>query len=527
MERQRLSFSVFLLSFTLLISKALGFIKESLMAKYFGTSGSVDAYVAARGTIESISGLLTAGVAVSLVPVFTEYIADGKEKEGWLFLTRVFRIFTAFLIVVAVLGIVFAPHLVHFLFGGFSFKTAQLTVVCVRGLFIYFIFVELGSFLQAVHQSLKHFTAMILWQIVPNAIIILFILLFSQSIGVLSVVLGFLLTGPLYFFFFFPGYLRWLSCQKDLHNRSASVKSVNDGLVKMMKMIFPLIVGQSFGYVVFFVDRYLASNLPSGSIASLNYAYRIIQIPQALLMVPLMAVFYPVLSHTENNEEFLRKISRGIRLIFYILLFLCVFFLASSLSLVRLLFERGAFLPEDTLRVSILLKCFSPMFLFWGLSQILTQGFYSRQNTNAPMKVAIIFMFVNVILSITFVRLFLLPGLALAATLSVCVHFAILLFLFYKTYGTRAFPFELNFLLKVMGVGFITFLLLHCAMLVFESPFFLGTIEKRSLSVIAMGVFSLGCYVGLSLLFGIDEFMMLWKEMILPVARKIQRYMAP
>lgn len=521
MEKQRLSLSALLLSCSLLVSKCLGFLKESLMAKYFGASGSVDAYVAARATIEGISGLLTAGIAVSVVPVFAEFVTQGKEKEGWMFVRRAFRLLNGFVLALSILGILFAPHIVRFLFGGFSRSVHELTVVCLRGFFIYFFFVEMGSFLQSVHQASRRFSAIIFWQVIPNAVIILFILSFTQTLGIYSVVFGFLATGPLYFLLFYAAYARQASTKLSVFPGEKGAEGVDEGLRKMGRMVLPLMVGQSFGYVVFFVDRAIASYLQPGSMASLNYANRVIQLPQALLTIPVAMVLYPVFSYAKSNQDFVSSVYKGLRLTFFILLFPCLFCMVFSLPFIRVLFERGAFLPEDTLRVSVVLKFFSPFFLFSGLTHILIQAFFARQDSKTPVKVAIPFSFVNVFLSVVFARWLGLPGLAFSATLSVMAHFLYLVFLFIgKHKGSFSELVHHAYLYKMSLVALLTVFVMFGLRMVFESPFFLSSLEKRLFALFMTGMLSLSAYALSSFLLKVDE-MQTVRNSVAPVWKKI------
>lgn len=524
MEKQRLSASALLLSFSLLISKCFGFFKELLVAKYFGTSGAVDAYVAARGTIEAISGLLTAGVGVALVPVFTEFLTSNKKKEGWFFVSRAFKIFILFLVFLSCSGIMFSPLIVGMLLKGFPLETADLTIVCLRGLFLYFIFVELGAFLQSVHQACKMFTTIILWQMVPNLVMIFFIISFSQKLGIYSVVWGFLLTGILYFLFFYPPFLRRY---RDAVQGAVAgdEKSINEGLVKMSRMIVPMMVGQSFGYVVFFVDRFLASYLTEGSIASLGYAKGMMLLPQSLMTFPVTMILYPVFSYAANTngERFEDIVFRSLRYIFFILLFPTLLFLVSALPVVRLLYERGAFHPDDTMRVAALLKIFSPYFLFSGLSMVLIQAFYAHQDTKTPVRVTFVFSFFSVILSILFVKPLGVRGLALSATISIFINFVLLLALFCRKFQTKAPFIDKMTCLKMACVSIITAVLLWKAMGVFETPYFQSSLEKRIFSVVTLGWVSFIAYIASSYLLGVKVLRNLWADVIQPSLRKVLR----
>jgi len=89
---EKLASSAALLSLTLIISKIFGFIRLMLIAKYFGESASVDAYLVATEIPAVASAFLAAGLTASFIPVFAEYKTPGNEEEGWELIKIITRI---------------------------------------------------------------------------------------------------------------------------------------------------------------------------------------------------------------------------------------------------------------------------------------------------------------------------------------------------------------------------------------------------------------------------------------------------
>jgi putative peptidoglycan lipid II flippase len=94
-----------------------------------------------------------------------------------------------------------------------------------------------------------------------------------------------------------------------------------------------------------FINTVISSFLPTGSIAYLNYAFRLIQLPQGLIGVS----FGTVLSKESSEEEgrALQKLKKSIIFSTIFSLFFVILFGIFGEMIIRLLFVRGKFTPLD------------------------------------------------------------------------------------------------------------------------------------------------------------------------------------
>src|SRR5580658_2637285 len=107
--------------FALLLSRVFGFLREWTVAHQLGSSGVTDTYYAAF-TLPDLLSYLVAGGTLGLffIPVFTKYVAEKREEEGWHIYSTVITCMTLILVVLIVFGEIFAPHFVRFLAPGFD-----------------------------------------------------------------------------------------------------------------------------------------------------------------------------------------------------------------------------------------------------------------------------------------------------------------------------------------------------------------------------------------------------------------------
>ncbi len=106
---------------SVLLSRVLGFFRDWTVAHQIGSNGITDAYYAAF-TLPDFLNYLVAGGSLSLtfIPVFTKFVAENHEDEGWHVFSTVITVMGALLAGVILLGEIFAPHLVNLIAPGFS-----------------------------------------------------------------------------------------------------------------------------------------------------------------------------------------------------------------------------------------------------------------------------------------------------------------------------------------------------------------------------------------------------------------------
>ncbi|MEO1466611.1 MAG: lipid II flippase MurJ, partial [Cyanobacteria bacterium J06633_1] len=126
-------------------------------------------------------------------------------------------------------------------------------------------------------------------------------------------------------------------------------------LERVIKQYFPVIIGAFLMCSTTLVDQSMAAMLDSGSIAALGYANRVIALPLSLVTLALGTAVVPYLSKTIAQKNW-RKINHTfkyyLKLIFVTTVPLTIIFILASKLIIRVLFERGSFTPEDTQLVS-------------------------------------------------------------------------------------------------------------------------------------------------------------------------------
>ena len=309
---------------------------------------------------------------------------------------------------------------------GFDEKTIALASPLVAICFYYLPLIFIVTFLAAILQYKHHFTTTAFSTALLNLSLIAALLL-SQNLDSYTIVYylswGVIVGGILQV-------LVHLYAVKKLHIKffitNVRKKKRDIKQSKFYKQFYPAVFGSSAAHVAAFLDTWLASFLVTGSISYLYYANRLFQLPLALFAIATSIALFPTVAKAiKNNDE--AKALRYLRKAFYILLallgtatFIGMFF---DTFIVKLLFERGAFVESDTQKTALVLTMYLVGLLPFGIAKIFSLWLYSHEKQGTAAKITMYSLIWNIVLSLILIKPYGIVGLALASSLSGFVLF--------------------------------------------------------------------------------------------------------
>ena len=393
------------------ISKLLGLIRESVIAAYYGANYQTDAYRVAFDTPSIITGVIYAAIAITFIPVYSEF-KNKTDEQRLYFVNNLINIVVLITVIIAALGVIFAPVLVRIVAPGFNKETFDLSVKLSVLLFPSIVFLALAYLANGYLQVNRSFAAPASMGIPLNLIIILSVFFFCHY-GIEALAIGsfiamasqFLIQAP---FMFRQGF------------RFRPVIDFKEpGFKKVLALSVPVLISTAFNEVSILIDKILASGLVAGSISVLDYAQKVNGIAGGIFFTSLATVFFPELSLTSDDLcKFGKTVSMGLKIIILIAFPIMAVLFVLRIPIIRLLFERGAFDSSNTAVTSTVLGFFSIGIIGTGLISILNRAFYSLKDTKTPMVNGIIAIGANIVFSLIFVRFLGVFGLALASSLA-------------------------------------------------------------------------------------------------------------
>lgn len=391
-----------------LLSRILGYVRDSMVANFFGAGIAADAFYAAFRISNLFRRLLAEGaLSASFIPIFTEYNESHGKEQTQRFLNAVFTTLFALLTLITILGIIFAPLITRAITTGFipGSEQFELTVLLTRAMFPFLLFVSLAALITGVLNTYHSFFLPALAPASLSVSEIVYILAIAPLLPLREQVLGLALSvvvgGFGQFFVHIPALRRkGLTIRWRWDWRHSGVRRVG-------KLMAPATLGISVDQINAFVDTICASYLASGSITALYYANRVMQLPLALFGIALSQVSLPVLSAAvarKDTEHVKETINFALRLTLFMILPAMAGLLTVGEPIVRVLFQHGKFGAEATHMTNQALFYFSTGLFAYAMVKILAGAFYAYQNTRVPVVIAAVCVALNILLNIFFIK---------------------------------------------------------------------------------------------------------------------------
>ncbi len=412
-----------------MLSRVLGFIRDLVFAHLFGASAGTDAFFVAFKIPNFLRRLFAEGAfSVAFVPVLTEY----KEKRGGvelkLFIDHVAGTLGVVLLAVTLLGVIGAPYLIVVFAPGFIGEPDKLALAgdMLRLTFPYLFFISLTALAGGILNAHNRFGVPAFTPVLLNISMIGCALWLSPLMDrpVVALAWGVLFAGIAQLLFQGP----FLHQLKLLPKFKFAPK--DEGVRKIGRLMLPALFGVSVTQLNLLLDTLIASFLVTGSISWLYYSDRLMEFPLGVLGVALGTVILPSLSRThatESSEGFSHTIDWALRWALLLGAPAAVGLFMLSGPMIATLFQSDAFLVEDVIMAQRSLMAYSLGLVSFILIKVLAPGYYARQDTRTPVRIAIIAMVVNMALNIALVFPLAHAGLALATTLSASLNAYLLL----------------------------------------------------------------------------------------------------
>ncbi|OQY28108.1 MAG: murein biosynthesis integral membrane protein MurJ [Candidatus Cloacimonetes bacterium 4572_55] len=420
------------------LSRITGLARDMLKAYFFGSGLAADAFTVAFRLPNLLRRLFGEGtLSAAFIPVYADYRLRLTETESRQLVAAALSLLTVILAFITLAGVLFAPTLVQIFAPGFRAvpEKFDLTVRLTRLLFPYILFVGLAALSMAVLNSHKKFFLPALAPITLNGSMIIAMIFLcplfgeSQETRIYALGYGVLIGGSGQFLIQIPALKRIGIKFRPYLNWN------HKGLRRIVKLTVPGLFALSVTQINIFVDTFLASLLQQGSIAALEYANRLMQLPLGLFAVSVTTAILPKLSEQaaqDDQEGMQSTLTYSLRMIFLIMIPSTIGLIVLREPLIKLLYQRGAFDATSLKLTSSALLYYSVGLFAYGGVKAVAQFFYAQKDTKTPVKAAAFAMGINILLNLILIQPLQLGGLALATSLSAMVNMSLLLYILHK-----------------------------------------------------------------------------------------------
>jgi putative peptidoglycan lipid II flippase len=445
-----------------LASRIMGYFRDMVMSWAFGTGLAADAFYVAYRIPNLLRELLAEGsMSAAFIPVFTETLTKESRESARNLANAVFARLLAILIVLTVLGVIFAPYVVKVVAWGWAYRAEHdkyvLGVTLTRIMFPYLLFIGLAALAMGMLNSLRSFLTPALSPVMLNVMTISAVVVSIRFMSepIFGVACGVVLGGMCQFLIQVP------ALKKQGMMIRPQFEPSHPGVWKIGKLALPIFVSSSVNQLNIFIGTIFASFLATGSITYLFYGMRFIHFPLGIFGVAIATAVLPTMSAQAARGEtadFRETLSLGLRLVFFIMFPAMTGLISLRVPIVNLLLEHGRFDHLSTQGVSTALLYYAVgLWAFAGV-RIVSQAFYALQDTKTPVKIAVAALITNILLSAAFLSWTELAhgGLALATSLASMLNISVSTVMLRKKIGRMDGRRIARSLLKIVPASIVT-----------------------------------------------------------------------
>lgn len=425
-----------------MISRVLGLARDAIIFHFFPAGGALDAFFVAFRIPNLLRRMVAEGAfSLAFIPILAEYKESHSKEDLQKLLDHVAGTLSLVLLGITLIGMLAAPILAMIFAPGFSFGENQqegiqaaLTADLILITFPYIFLIALSAFVSAILNTFHKFAVPAFTPVLLNVALISAVIWWAPHFDepVKALAWGVIIGGALQLAFQIPSLMKLGLLPRPNFKRG------HEGVKRIMRLMVPALLGSSVAQINILINTAIASLLAAGSISWLYASDRFVELPLAIIGVAIGVVILPKLSGDHVNaksEEFNQTLDWGVRLGLLIALPAMIGLMLLAKPILATVLANGVNDWKLVEMSSLSLVTYSfglPAFI---LVKVLAPGFYSRQNTKTPVRIGIIAVLSNIVLSILivypWVKMDVLgphAGLALATALAGYINAGLLLY---------------------------------------------------------------------------------------------------
>jgi putative peptidoglycan lipid II flippase len=434
----RLAHSAGLTGAATLTSRVLGLVRDQVLAAIFGAGNDMDAFIVAFRIPNLVRDLFAEGaMSAAFVPTFTAHLTRHGREDAWRLGNNVLNALLIVTGALVLLGVLFAEPLVRFYAADFSIVPGklELTIRLTRVMLPFLTMVAVAAAAMGMLNSLHHYFVPAL---APATFNIASIVCALALVPVMPA-LGFPPIMAMAIAAIIGGIgqvaIQWPSLRREGYRYRPTLDPSDRGLQQVLLLMGPGTIGLAATQVNIFVNTLLATSQGTGAVSWLTYAFRLMYLPIGLFGVSIGTAVLPAVSRHAALDDLpgvRATVSRGIALMLMLNVPAAIGLIILATPIVEVLFERGQFLPADTMATAAALRFYAVGLIGYSAVRIASPTFYALGQSRVPVIVSICTIALNVILSVALVHVIGFVGLALGTSVSAIANGILLLWLLSK-----------------------------------------------------------------------------------------------
>ena len=409
-------------------SRVLGFARDILLANFLGAGAAADAFVVAFRIPNLFRRLVAEGAfTAAFVPLFARRLEEHGEAAAVRFGNQALALLFATLLLFTILAEIAMPWFLYVLAPGFvgDGDKFELTVLFTRITFPYLLCMALVALLGGMLNVVYRFAAMSAAPVILNLFLIAALLLGERLFDAPghALVWGVAAAGV--------AQLGWLAaaCIRAGLAIRLELPTWNPAMARLLRLMLPGVVGGGVTQINIVIGTAIATLVGEGAVAYLYYADRLYQLPLGVVGIAIGTALLPLLARQLRGGDAAGAQGSTNRALEYAALLVVPATAALLLiaePIVTVLFGHGAFTADDRVATAAAVVAFAAGLPAYVGVKILSTGFFARENTATPVRIAVLAMVVNIAASLALIGPLGHVGVALATALAAWLNTALL-----------------------------------------------------------------------------------------------------
>ncbi|MET0406976.1 MAG: murein biosynthesis integral membrane protein MurJ [Hyphomicrobium sp.] len=411
-----------------LLSRVFGFMRDILIAATLGSGWVADAFVVAFRFPNLFRRLFGEGAFNSaFVPIFAKKLEGDGPEAARKFAEDAMAGLLFILLIVTIVSELAMPVLMYALAPGFDVvpQKFELSVLLTRITMPYLLCMSIVALMSGALNSIGRFAESASVSIVLNGVMMIATLIslwigykaepeagVIQAWGVFAA--GFLQLALLMWGMHRAG--MWLGLRRP---------RLTDDVRHLVRLGVPGVISGGVTQLNIAIGTVIASLQP-GAVSHLYYADRVYELPLAIVGIAVGIVLLPDVARqlrSGNTAGVMDSQNRSLEFALLLTIPAALALAVIPTDIVRVLFERGAFGPQDTHVTASVLALFALGLPAFVMIKVFSPAYYAREDTKTPMRYAAISLTANTIGSIAL--FFLLRHLGMMPQLGIAIATAL------------------------------------------------------------------------------------------------------
>lgn len=408
----RMTGAVIVVSIFLFLGKVAGYVKEAIMADYWGLSGGLDAFkVVYNSVIILVYTKAEKLLRPTYLPIFVQHRDHDREDEAWRFFSTATNLSFLVLLAITALCTGFAPEIIRLGWPRMAASDVALAVSLLRISGAAMVLLVLSVMVEMTLHSYKRFTAPALAEATMRLILPVTIYGLVAAWGMTptadspgvppqalrAAAIGVLIGAALRLLIQLP------ALGRKLRGYRLTLDLRNPDVVRMLRLMPPVVVGLLASAARTFFDSRFAVDAGEGVYTALDFARKISDAPILILPLAVALVVFPYVSEwasRENREMFTRSLLSMTRVMAFIFVPMAVGVIVLALPAIQFLYQgEGAFTLEDSYMVRHALIPYAVGIPFFAVESSLDKWYFALGDTATPNYVGAVMAGLHVLIA--------------------------------------------------------------------------------------------------------------------------------